>query len=101
MGHLRETEAIIKVLHDYVIPTIMNVIFGIWRPFISTNNFKIKLTIIQMIQVNQFSGALAEDPNSYIANFLEIYDTLKHDGASNDAIRLGLFPFLLKDKTKS
>ena len=31
-------------------------------------------------------------------NFLEICDTFKHNGASDDAIRLRLFPFSLRDK---
>jgi len=42
-----------------------------------------------------------ENPNNYIASFLEKYDTIKVDGVSNDAIHLRLLPFLLKDKAKS
>ena len=48
----------------------------------------------------QFYGMLNEDPNDHIANFLEIYDTLKYNGVSSDALRLRLFPFTLKDKAK-
>ena len=35
-----------------------------------------------------------------MANFLEICDTIKINGVSDDAIRLRLFPFSLKDKAK-
>ena len=49
----------------------------------------------------QFYGMLNEDPNNHIANFLEICDTLKYNGVSNDALRLRLFPFTLKDKAKA
>ena len=49
-----------KALYDYIIPTVMDTIFGIKRLPIATNNFMINLTIIQMIQANQFSGFLAE-----------------------------------------
>ena len=34
-------------------------------------------------------------------NFLEIYDTFKYNGVSDDAIRLRLFPFTLKDRAKA
>lgn len=57
--------------------------------------------IIQMIQTSvQFSGLSNDDPNAHIANFLEICDTFKHNGVSDDAIRLRLFLFSLRDKAK-
>ena len=49
----------------------------------------------------QFHGLSIEDPNLYIANFLEICDMYKANGARDDAIRLRLFPFSLKDKAKA
>ncbi|KAF7800716.1 DNA-directed DNA polymerase [Senna tora] len=39
-------------------------------------------------------------PNNHILNFLEICDAFKHNGVSDDAIRLRLFPFSLRDKAK-
>ena len=55
-----------------------------------------------MIQSSvQFYGMLNEDPNDHIANFLEICDTLKYNGVSNDALKLRLFPFTLKDKARA
>ena len=54
-----------------------------------------------MIQANQFGGSQTKDPNAHIVSFLEIYDTFKHNGIIDDAIRLRLFPFSLRDKAKS
>ncbi|KAF7842415.1 uncharacterized protein G2W53_004713 [Senna tora] len=45
-------------------------------------------------------GSPIEDPNNHILNFLEICDTFKNNGVSDDAIRLRLFPFSLRDKAK-
>ncbi|EOY18189.1 Uncharacterized protein TCM_042804 [Theobroma cacao] len=46
----------------------------------------------------QFEGLPNDDPNAHIVNFLEIYDTFKANGVTDDAIRLRLFPFSLRDK---
>ena len=101
MANLREEGADTKALRDYATLTVMDTISGIKRPSIPVNNFEIKSVIIQMIQANQFGGSQAEDPNAHIANFLEIYDTFKHNGVTDDATRLRLFPFSVRDKVKN
>ncbi|KAF7841764.1 uncharacterized protein G2W53_004062 [Senna tora] len=74
---------------------------SIRRPSIQANNFEIKPATIQLLQANgQFGGSPIEDPNNHILNFLEICDTFKHNGVSDDAICLRLFPFSLRDKEK-
>ncbi|KAJ4720877.1 DNA-directed DNA polymerase [Melia azedarach] len=91
-----------RALRDYVIPTVNGASTSIRRPAIQVNNFEIKLAIIQMIQTSvQFNGLAHEDPNAHIANFLEICDTFRHNGVSDDAVKLRLFPFSLRDKAKS
>ena len=90
-----------KVLRDYATPSVNGATSSIRRPAIQANNFEIKPAIIQMIQQTvQFGGLSQEDPSVHIANFLEICDTFKHNGVTDDAIRLRLFPFSLRDKAK-
>ena len=83
----REEVVDIKALHDYATPTVMDTISRIRRVPIPVNNFEIKPMIIQMIQANQFGSFQVEDPNAHITNFLEICDTFKHNGITDDAIR--------------
>ncbi|XP_073017861.1 uncharacterized protein [Primulina eburnea] len=49
----------------------------------------------------QFGANALDDPNTHIADFLEICDTLKFNGVSDDVVSLCLFPFSLRDKAKS
>ena len=90
-----------RPLRDYDVPTINGACSSIACHAVQANNFEIKLTIIQMIQTSvQFIGMPNDDPNAHIANFLEICDTFKQNGVSDNAIRLRLFPFSLRDKAK-
>ena len=66
------------------------------------NNFVLKRAVIQLVQnTYQFGGLPNNDQNEHINNLLEICDTQKHNGVSTEAIKLMLFPFLLKDKAKT
>ncbi|KAF7803082.1 uncharacterized protein G2W53_042193 [Senna tora] len=86
---------------DYATPKLDGLQHSIRRSSIQANNFEIKPATIQLLQANgQFGGSPIDDPNNHILNFLEICDTFKHNGVSDDAIRLRLFPFSLRDKAK-
>src|SRR5262249_35649361 len=91
-----------RTMMDYEKPSFDGTNSSIARPMVVANTFEIKPAIIQMIQNTvQFGGLPTEDLNSHIASFLEICDTFKTNGVSNDAIRLRLFPFSLRDRAKS
>ena len=70
------------------------------RPTIQENNFEVKSITLQLLQGIPFHGLAHKDPNAHIFNFLEVCDTTKYNGVSDDAIRLRLFPFSLKDRSK-
>ena len=87
-------------LRDYALPPT-GIQPVIRRPAIQANNFELKPVTLQMIQAIQFNGLPNEDPNAHIANFLEICDTVKYNGVNDEALRLRLFPFSLRDRAKS
>ncbi|KAI3445417.1 hypothetical protein Pfo_002082 [Paulownia fortunei] len=90
-----------RALRDYALPLVNEHLTGIRCPAIQANNFEIKPAVIQMVKANQFYGLANEDPNAHIASFLEICDTFKQNGVTDDVIRLRLFPFSLRDKAKT
>ncbi|KAF7800919.1 uncharacterized protein G2W53_044586 [Senna tora] len=67
-------------------------------PEIGANQFEIKPSIIQMLP--SFYGLSSENPYKHIDEFLEVCSTFKLPKVYEDAIRLRLFPFFLKDKAK-
>ncbi|GKV24796.1 hypothetical protein SLEP1_g34363 [Rubroshorea leprosula] len=92
----------IRTLKEYASPSIEGTVSSIRRLAVKVNNFEIKPATIQMIQQSvQFCGLPSDDPNAHIANFLEICDTFKYNGVSDDAVRLRLFSFSLRDKAKN
>lgn len=92
-----------SVLQDYYIMTsIDEPMTSIRRVVFQATHLEIKPVIIQMIpNMMQFNGLAYEDLNCYIANFLKNCDIFKYTRVTdNDAIRLWLFPFSLKEKVK-
>src|ERR1043165_5884370 len=69
---------------------------GVVVPRIQANNFELKSSIIQMVQsFGQFTGGAHENPSDHLDRFLQVADTVKMNGVSEDIIRLKLFPFSL------
>ncbi|XP_022852858.1 uncharacterized protein LOC111374418 [Olea europaea var. sylvestris] len=89
-----------QAISDYIRPVVNENYSGIARPAIAANNVELKLGLVHMVQQNQFGGAPTEDPNAHLGSFLEICDTVKMNCVTEDAIRLRLFSFSLRDKAK-
>ena len=64
-----------------------------------TRPFDIKHSLIQMLP--SFYGLDYENPFKHVDAFFEICSTIFLHNISNDAFRLRLFPFSLKDKAKA
>ncbi|KAA3473733.1 Imidazoleglycerol-phosphate dehydratase [Gossypium australe] len=71
---------------------------GIRRPDIEATQFELKPVMFQMLQmVGQFSGMPMEDPHLHLQLFMEVSDSFKIAGVTEDTLRLKLFPYLLRD----
>ena len=72
---------------------------GIVRPEITANHFEFKPMMFQMLQtVGQFSGLPHEDSHLHLKQFLEVASNFKILGVTDDAFKLRLFPYSLKDR---
>ena len=88
-----------RTLGDFAMPDISSNFSEIVAPTSANNNFEIKTSIIQMVQNNQFGGLQGEDPYAHILTFLNVCATFKINGVTDDAIRLRIFPFSVRDST--
>ncbi|KAF7822014.1 uncharacterized protein G2W53_027469 [Senna tora] len=88
-------------IYEYATPTIHLLSPSIRRPAIEVNHFEINPNIIQLFQSHaSFGGLPTEDSIAHILNFLEVCDTFKQNRVSEEAIKLRLFPFSLRDRAK-
>nr|GEZ19100.1 reverse transcriptase domain-containing protein [Tanacetum cinerariifolium] len=67
-------------------------------PQINANNFKLKQTLINLVQSNQFTGR--QDPHHYLCFFNKVTSTFRHPEVPNTTIKLLLFPFSLEGEAR-
>ena len=67
------------------------------QPTVDANNFKLKPSLITMVQQHQFTSHPTEDPNEHLSRFLRMENTMKLNGVRPEVIKLHLFPFSLRD----
>ncbi|KAH9801229.1 hypothetical protein KPL71_000949 [Citrus sinensis] len=91
-----------RAIRDYAVLTPQAIHPGIVRPDVQGDNFELKLVMFQMLQtVGQFNGLPSEDPHLHLKLFLEVSDAFKIAGASQEPLRLILFPFSLIDRARA
>ena len=87
-----------KQMKEYFISSTYNPSTCIHLPNIFASHYEIKSTTIQIFP--SFYGNTNEDPYKHLDEFLKIYSMVKIQNFTDDALRLTLFFFILKDKAK-
>ena len=87
------------LLKEFALPPTV-VQSTIRRPPIQANNFELKAITLQMLQNILFHEVPSKNPNMHLTNFIEVCDTIKYNGVTEEALRLRLFPFSLGDRAK-
>nr|GEZ91925.1 reverse transcriptase domain-containing protein [Tanacetum cinerariifolium] len=71
---------------------------AIFVPQINANNFKLKQTLINLVQSNQFIGR--QDPHNHLCLFNKVTSTFRHPEVPNTTIKLLQFPFSLEGEAR-
>nr|GEU74852.1 reverse transcriptase domain-containing protein [Tanacetum cinerariifolium] len=69
-------------------------------PEIFAEIFEIKTNLLQLVQANKFHGREIDNPHIHISNFKRMTTILKYRDVPNDAIKLMLFLYSLKDRAR-
>ncbi|KAL9232838.1 hypothetical protein vseg_007902 [Gypsophila vaccaria] len=99
-AHTSPPPPIMRKLQDASKPTQAQIPMGSTMPDITTRNFKVDSGLIRYFQESQFGVADNEDPAQPISNFIDLYNTIKHEGVEPKQLREMMFPFSLRDKSK-
>nr|GFA82000.1 reverse transcriptase domain-containing protein [Tanacetum cinerariifolium] len=67
-------------------------------PPFNANNFELKLTLINLVQSNQFTGR--HYPHNHLRFFNKVTSTFRHPKVPNTTIKLLLFPFSLEGEAR-
>ncbi|CAM8943795.1 unnamed protein product [Rhodiola kirilowii] len=87
-----------RTLGDYTDPHVSEFQSAIAPLGIENNTWELKTCLIQMVQNNQFSGTMNEDPHPHLKCFIQMCNTVKTNGVPPESYYLRLFPFSLSDK---
>ncbi|CAL2240576.1 unnamed protein product [Prunus armeniaca] len=97
MGDALELNNLTRPLKDFTVPKALDQPSCIAYPA-TTTTFEIKSGTIHLLP--QFYGKVGDDPHIHIKDFFAVCATMHNGGISDEAIRLRLFPFSLKERAK-
>ncbi|KAL2900209.1 hypothetical protein RDABS01_025291 [Bienertia sinuspersici] len=84
-----------RTLRDYGAPGAFSLTSGISPPTTQANDFEFKPTLIQLVSSQPFHRLGSECPQDHLLRFIDLCITVKHNGVTQDYIRLSLFKFSL------
>lgn len=86
-NHQKEEERMTQNSNDFSLQT------GRRRRYYKTpngedNDFKVKASLVNMVNQNQYGGSADEDPNQHVTTFKEMCDTIEMEGLKPTALKL-------------
>ncbi|KAL2922608.1 Exportin-7 [Bienertia sinuspersici] len=82
-------------LRDHGAPGAFSLTSGISPPTTQVNDFEFKPDLIQLVSSQPFHGLGSDCPQDHLQRFIDLCMTVKHNGVTQDYIRLSLFKLSL------
>ncbi|KAK8663119.1 hypothetical protein V6N13_025000 [Hibiscus sabdariffa] len=90
-----------RTVRDYLTEDLDGLNPIVTIPEFEVEHFELKPLMFNMLNtLGQFGGSPAENARQHLKSFLEICNSFKIHGVSNDVLKLKLFPYSLRDKAK-
>ncbi|KAK8554295.1 hypothetical protein V6N12_031260 [Hibiscus sabdariffa] len=91
-----------RTVRDYLAEDLEGLNPAVTIPEFEAEHFELKPVMFNMLNtLGQFGGSPAENARQHLKSFLEICNSFKIHGVSNDVLKLKLFPYSLTDKAKA
>ncbi|KAK8578693.1 hypothetical protein V6N12_069037 [Hibiscus sabdariffa] len=92
----------VRTVRDYLAEDLEGLNPAVTIPEFEAEHFELKPVMFNMLNtLGQFGGSPVENARQHLKSFLEIYNSFKIHGVSNDVLKLKLFPYSLTDKAKA
>ncbi|KNA05945.1 hypothetical protein SOVF_185630, partial [Spinacia oleracea] len=82
-------------LRSYGAPGAYEAKSSISLPALEATDFELRSALIGMVQMSQFTGSRLEIPREHLKTFVDYCSTVKHNGVTQEYIRMALFKFSL------
>ncbi|KAL4363963.1 hypothetical protein GQ457_04G018220 [Hibiscus cannabinus] len=91
-----------RTVRDYLAEDLEGLNPSVTMPDFEAEHFELKPVMFNMLNtLGQFGGTPNENARQHVKLFLEICNSFKIHGVSNDVLKLKLFPYSLRDKAKT
>ncbi|KAK9042694.1 hypothetical protein V6N11_017759 [Hibiscus sabdariffa] len=92
----------VRTVRDYLTEDLEGLNPAVTMPEFEAEHFELKPVMFNMLNtLGQFGGSPTEKARQHLKSFLEICNSFKIHGVSNDVLKLKLFPYSLRDKAKA
>ncbi|KAK9033493.1 hypothetical protein V6N11_018524 [Hibiscus sabdariffa] len=92
----------VRTVRDYLAEDLEGLNPVVTMPEFKAEHFELKPMMFNMLNtLGQFGGSPTENARQHLKSFLEICNSFKIHGVSNDVLKLKLFPYSLRDKAKA